>query len=180
MSDSELESPRAPEPRIRRAAPDDAELIHRFVCELAAYEREPDAVETTPAVIRAQLQAEHPPFECVIAELAGEAAGFALFFHNYSTWRGRRGVYLEDLYVPERFRRHGVGQALLRAVARIALERACGRLEWAVLDWNRPAIDFYERLGAQALGDWTIYRVTGAALAALGAPAGVAESDRSR
>jgi GNAT superfamily N-acetyltransferase len=150
------------------AKPDDAKLIHRFVCELALYEREPQAVEVTPETLRAQLASDPPPFECLIAELCDEPAGFALFFHNYSTWKGRRGIWLEDLYVSERYRRRGVGAALFEAVSRLAVERGCGRLEWAVLDWNRPAIGFYERLGALALRDWSIFRLTGEALDALG------------
>ena len=154
--------------RIRPATVDDARLIHRFVCELALYEREPQAVEVTPEILAAQLASAPPPFECLIAELGAEPAGFALFFHNYSTWKGRRGIWLEDLFVSESHRRRGVGSALFGAVSRLAVERGCGRLEWAVLDWNRPAIDFYERLGAYALGEWSIFRLTGDALEALG------------
>jgi len=153
---------------LRAAKPGDARLIHRFVCELALYEREPQAVEVTPEILQVQLETEPPPFECLIAELTGEPAGFALFFHNYSTWKGRRGIWLEDLYVSERYRRRGVGAALFEGVSRLAVERGCGRLEWAVLDWNRPAIDFYEGLGASALREWSIFRLTGDALESLG------------
>ncbi|MBI2569205.1 MAG: GNAT family N-acetyltransferase [Candidatus Schekmanbacteria bacterium] len=155
--------------RIRFATPDDAATIFGFIRDLAAYEREPQAVETSVEVIREQLLESPAPFECLVAEAAGGPMGFALFFHNYSTWRGRRGVYLEDLYVSERYRGQGVGKALLASVAGIASERGCPRFEWAVLDWNRPAIDFYESLGARAMSEWTVFRVTGESLAQLAA-----------
>ena len=154
---------------IRAATPDDAALIHRFICELAAYERAPaEMVEATPASLRAQLTEPRPPFECLIAESAGQPSGFALFFETYSTWRGRRGIWLEDLFVRESERGHGIGKALLAHVAAIAFERGSGRLEWAVLDWNTPAIDFYLGLGAEAMSAWTIMRLSGEPLAALG------------
>lgn len=162
--------------RIRSAGPADAELIHRFVVELATYEREPDAVVATPESFRSQLSEPRPPFECLIAELDGEPVGFALFFHNYSTWRGRAGMYLEDLYVTPERRQHGVGRALLRAVARIAEQRGCPRFEWAVLDWNLPAIRFYKSLRARPMTEWTIFRLEGDALARL---AGDAEAERA-
>lgn len=149
---------------VRLAGADDARLIHGFICELARYEREPDAVEATPASLRADLGRDPPPFECLIAEIDAEPVGFALFFHNYSTWRGRRGLYLEDLFVSERHRGRGAGRALLARVARLAAERNCARMEWAVLDWNQPAIDFYRSLGAEPLDEWTLFRLTGAAL----------------
>ncbi len=152
---------------IRHATPADAELIHRFVVALAEYEREPAAVMVTPAMLAAQLGESPPPFECLIGELDGRPAGFALFFHNYSTWRGKRGIYLEDLFVEPALRGRGVGQALLARLAALARERDCARLEWAVLGWNAPAIGFYERLGAVALEEWTTYRLSGDALAAL-------------
>src|SRR5687768_14761428 len=104
---------------IRFATPDDAATIHRFVCELAEYEKEPDAVEATVETLRRELERQPPPFECLLAELDGEPAGFALFFHNYSTWKGRRGLYVEDLYVPERMRRRGVGRALMLRIAEL-------------------------------------------------------------
>lgn len=154
--------------QIRPAGADDAALVLGFVRELATYEREPDAVEATPESLRDELASEHPPFECLIAELDGEPAGFALYFHNYSTWKGRRGIWLEDLFVSERFRRRGIGRALVAAVARIAVERGCGRFEWAVLNWNHAAMDFYASLGAAARGEWEIWRLSGEALAALG------------
>ena len=155
--------------RIRFATPDDAETILRFIRELAAYEREPDAVEATAAVIAAQLAEEPPPFECLIAELEDAPAGFALFFHTYSTWRARRGIHLEDLWVTPSARRRGVGRALLARLAAVACERECARLEWAVLDWNELAMSFYRGLGASALGEWTTWRLSGAPLRALAA-----------
>lgn len=155
--------------QIRFATPDDASLLHRFVRELAEYEREPLAVKVTEEELRAQLSQPRPPFECLIAERGDEgpevqALGFALFFASYSTWRGRPGIYLEDLYVPPVHRGAGVGRALLAALARLARERGCARLEWSVLDWNTPAIGFYERLGATAMSEWTIFRLTDDAL----------------
>ncbi|MBK9001296.1 MAG: GNAT family N-acetyltransferase [Myxococcales bacterium] len=150
--------------RIRTALPADASLVLGFIRELAEYEREPLAVEATAETLRAQLSSAAPPFECLIAELDGSACGFALFFQSYSTWRGRPGLYLEDLFVSESQRGRGVGKALLSRVARIAVERGCARLEWAVLDWNQPAIDFYRALGAVPMAEWTVFRLTGDAL----------------
>jgi GNAT superfamily N-acetyltransferase len=135
---------------------------------LATYEREPEAVQTTPEQLRAQLSEPAPPFECAIAEYDGRPAGFALFFHNYSTWRGRRGLYLEDLFVVPELRGHGIGRLLLRYLARLACARGCARMEWSVLDWNEPAIGFYRSLGAVPMSEWTVFRVEGPALAALG------------
>lgn len=149
---------------LRDATPADAELVLAFIRELAEYEREPDAVETTAATLAAQLAAFPPPFRCRLAFLDGEPAGFALFFSNYSTWRGKVGLHLEDLYVRPALRGRGVGLALLRDVARIALATGAVRLEWAVLDWNRPAIDFYRRAGAVPLDEWTTFRLADEAL----------------
>ena len=152
---------------IRFARANDAQTIHNFIQGLAQYEREPDAVEATPESIRAQLQSQQPPFECLLAEVNGEARGFALFFHNYSTWRGKQGIYLEDLYVPEQHRGVGIGALLLATLARIAETRGCPRLEWQVLDWNTPAINFYETLGAKVMNDWLPCRLQGPELSAL-------------
>lgn len=156
---------------IRFAGPADAALVHRFIGALAAYEREPDAVEVDVATLADQLGDPDPPFECLIAEWRGEPAGFAVFFHSYSTWRGRRGLYLEDLFVQPAHRRRGIGRALLRRLAGLAVERGCARFEWAVLDWNTPAHDFYRTLGAAPLDAWTTWRLDGPALAALAAEA---------
>lgn len=149
---------------IRRATSADAALIHRLICALALYEREPDAVEATPESLRAQLEQEPPPFECLIAEWAGEPAGFALYYPTYSTWRGKVGIHLEDLFVPEEQRGRGIGAALLASLAKELVSRGGARLEWNVLDWNEPARRFYQELGAQQLETWQIFRLDGAAL----------------
>ncbi|MCC6217503.1 MAG: GNAT family N-acetyltransferase [Polyangiaceae bacterium] len=154
---------------LRFARPDDAPLVHALIVELAVYEREPNAVESTPATLRAQLEASPPVFECVLAHVGSEAAGLALFFHNFSTWRGRRGLYLEDLFVRPAWRRRGIGRLLFGELARLAEERGCARMEWAVLHWNLPAIEFYQSLGAKPLDDWTTFRLSDAALTRLAA-----------
>ncbi|WP_084250478.1 GNAT family N-acetyltransferase [Sphingomonas mali] len=151
---------------IRPATPQDVALILRFVRELAEFEREPDAVKATEESLSYALFNERSA-EAVIAEQEGKPMGFALFFHNFSTWTGRKGLYLEDLYVTPEARGSGVGTALLRHLAGIALDRACARFEWAVLDWNTPAIDFYTAMGADSLDEWRIRRVTGDALVKL-------------
>ena len=151
--------------RLRPAVPDDAATIHRLIVELATYEREPEAVVVTPAELRAQLAAARPPFECLLVELdGGQVVGFALYFHNYSTWRGRQGIYLEDLFVEPAHRGRGYGKQLLVRLAQLAVDRGCARMEWNVLDWNAPAIAFYRSLGAAPLSEWTVFRLTGEAL----------------
>jgi GNAT superfamily N-acetyltransferase len=152
--------------QIRPATPTDVPLILQLVRELAEYEREPDAVIATEAMLHEALF-ERGVAESVIAELDGKPMGFALFFHNFSTWTGKPGIYLEDLYVTPDARGAGAGKALLQHLAGIALDRGCGRFEWAVLDWNTPAIDFYRAMGAQAMDEWTVQRVSGDALTAL-------------
>ncbi|MBO9713068.1 GNAT family N-acetyltransferase [Sphingomonas sp.] len=152
---------------IRPAAAADVPLILRFVRELAEYEREPDAVKATEPMLEAALFGDRAVAEAVIASLGGEDVGFALFFHNFSTWTGRPGIYLEDLYVTPAARGSGAGKALLRHLAGLAIDRGCARFEWAVLDWNTPAIDFYRAMGAQPMDEWTVQRVTGDALARL-------------
>jgi GNAT superfamily N-acetyltransferase len=149
---------------IRSAARADVPAILRFVRELAEYEREPDAVEATEAMLAEALFGDTPGAEALIADINGAPVGFALFFHNFSTWTGKRGVYLEDLYVTPAARGSGAGKALLRHLARIALDRGCARFEWSVLDWNTPAIDFYRAMGAVAMEEWTVQRVSGEAL----------------
>jgi GNAT superfamily N-acetyltransferase len=149
---------------IRFATAQDAEVIVGFVRGLAQYEREPEAVEVTPEILRAQMESDDPPFECLLAEEDGAPVGFALFFRNYSTWRGRPGLFLEDLFVPERYRRQGIGSAMLERLAAIAVERGYGRLEWSVLNWNTPAQDFYRSLGAAPMDQWTIWRISPDAL----------------
>jgi GNAT superfamily N-acetyltransferase len=152
---------------IRTAGPDDAPAVHRLITALAEYEREPAAVESTPDVIRRQLADARPPFECLLAEDGGQVVGFALFFPTYSTWLGRQGLWLEDLFVLESHRHRGIGRALLTQVAQLAVGRGCGRLEWSVLDWNEPALAFYRTLGAIPLDTWTMHRVAGETLHAL-------------
>ena len=154
---------------LRPARPDDAAPLLALIKGLAAYEREPDAVETTEADLRAQLATDPPPFRCLIAEWEGAPAGFCLFFQSYSTWRGRPGIYLEDLFVLPELRGRGIGKALLAALARHTLAIDGRRLEWAVLDWNAPAIAFYESLGAAPLSEWTTWRLDREALRALAA-----------
>jgi GNAT superfamily N-acetyltransferase len=153
---------------LRFAVPDDAPVLHDLITALAEYEREPDVVANTPDVLRTQLAQARPPFECLLAEEDGDVRGFALFFPTYSTWLGKPGIWLEDLFVLEAHRRRGIGRALLTRVAQLAVERGCERLEWAVLDWNAPALGFYRKLGAAALEKWTMHRLTGEALGALG------------
>ncbi len=149
---------------IRFATARDAEVIVGFVRGLAEYEREPEAVEVTPGILRTQMESSNPPFECLLAEEDGAGVGFALFYRNYSTWRGRPGLFLEDLFVPEQYRRKGIGSALLARLAAIAVERGYGRMEWSVLNWNKPAQDFYRTLGATPMDQWTIWRVSAGTL----------------
>ena len=154
-------------PTIRAAFASDVPLILAFIRELAAYEKLAGEVVATEEGLAATLFGREPRAEVLVAEVAGVAAGFALFFHNYSTFLGRPGIYLEDLFVRPEFRQHGVGRALLVDLARLAMDRGCGRLEWAVLDWNASAIGFYERLGATPRSEWTTFRLTGEALTRL-------------
>ncbi|HEX3570898.1 MAG TPA: GNAT family N-acetyltransferase [Acidobacteriaceae bacterium] len=153
--------------RIRPATPDDIPEILSLIRELAEYEREPQSAVATPEDLMRDGFTEPKRFHCLMAEVEEGVAGFALFFYNYSTWRGHSGIYLEDLFVRPRFRGTGIGKALLSSVAAVAVEDGCPRLEWAVLDWNKPAIDFYESVGAVGLTEWTIMRVSGDALPAL-------------
>ena len=157
---------------IRPATPADIAVILRFVRELAAFEREPDAVEATEVTLHEALFGAQPAAEAVIAEDDTGPLGFAVFFHNFSTWAGRRGLYLEDLYVTPDARGKGVGGALLRHLAALAVARGCARFEWSVLDWNVDAIAVYRRIGAVGMEDWTIQRVSGDALKRLAASGG--------
>jgi GNAT superfamily N-acetyltransferase len=152
-------------PQVRPARPEDTSLILDFIRDLAVYEREPDAVVATVPMLEKALFCDNPRAFALICELAGEPVGFALYFFNFSTWLGRHGIYLEDLYVTPDARGRGAGKALLRAVARIAVDSGCGRYEWNVLRWNKPAIDFYEAFGAGPLSEWVGYRLEGEALA---------------
>ncbi len=155
--------------RLRAASPADAPLILSFIQELAAYERLAHEVRATEPALRAHLFGERPAAEVLLAEWQGQPAGFALFFTTFSTFLGKPGLWLEDLYVRPAMRGHGIGRALLAALARTAAARDCGRIDWAVLDWNEPAKGFYHGLGARVLEDWRTWRLTGDALAALGA-----------
>ncbi len=152
---------------IRAATADDVPLIRQLIAELAEYERLADAAVATDDDLRAQLFGAHPAAEVLVGEVDGEAAGFALFFHNFSTFLGKRGLYLEDLFVRPAFRGCGLGRHLMASLARIAVQRDCGRFEWSVLDWNAPAIGFYRTLGAAGMDDWTVQRLEGEALRAL-------------
>ena len=152
---------------IRPAGPADAGLILAFIRELGEYEKLSHEVVADEAGLVEELFGKRPRAEVLIAEVDGAAAGFALFFHNFSTFVGKPGLYLEDLFVRPAFRGHGVGKRLMVRLARIAVERDCGRFEWSVLDWNTPAIDFYRSLGAAGMDEWTMQRVSGDALHAL-------------
>lgn len=156
--------PRSPSLQIRPAHAADAELIHRFICGLADYERLAHEVVATPEKLAATLFGPRPGAEVVIAEWQAQPAGFALFFPNYSTFLAQPGMYLEDLFVLPEFRGRGIGKALLAHLAGLAVQRGYGRLDWSVLDWNVPAIEFYRSIGARGLDDWTQYRLDGEAL----------------
>ncbi len=158
---------------LRPATPADVPQILQFIRDLATYEREPDAVQATEADLLSDGFGPVKRFDCIIAELTEDGrttpVGFALYFHNYSTWRGRAGIYLEDLYVNPEHRGKGIGKALLTRVAAIAVAEGCPRYEWSVLDWNQPSIDFYQSLGAIMKSEWKGMQVSGEALAALAA-----------
>jgi GNAT superfamily N-acetyltransferase len=149
---------------IRSAEKADVPLILEFIRALAAYEREPGAVSATEDDLLRHGFGPNPFYYCLIAERNGRAAGFALYFFNYSTWKGRPGLYLEDLFVLPELRGLGIGKALLERVAAVAVEKECPRLQWEVLDWNTPAIDFYRAMGAEFLDEWRNVRVSGNAL----------------
>lgn len=153
--------------RIRAATAADSDTVYAFIRDLAEYERLLDDVDATPASIDAALFGPNPRASCDIADWQGEPAGFALWFYNFSTFRGRHGIYLEDLFVRPAFRGHGIGKELVLNLARRAVAENCARVEWSVLDWNEPALAFYRRLGAVPMSEWTVQRVTGEALAAL-------------
>lgn len=153
---------------IRAARPDDVPVILELIEALAEYERLRHECVATAGRLHATLFGDHPAAEVILAEVDGVPVGFALFFHNYSTFLAQRGIWLEDLFVRPEMRGHGIGRTLLAHLARLAVSRDCGRLEWYVLDWNASAIGFYRRIGAVALDDWTIHRLSGEALTALG------------
>jgi GNAT superfamily N-acetyltransferase len=150
--------------KIRPATPDDIPEILAFIRELADYEREPQAAVATHADLLRDGFGPTPRFHCLIAFWEGQPAGFALYFYNYSTWRGHAGIYVEDLFVRPPFRNKGIGKALFAQVGAIAVAEGCPRLEWAVLNWNQLAIDFYNSIGAQPMSEWTTMRLCGSAL----------------
>src|SRR5262245_39328963 len=154
-------------PRIRPATEADVQTIAQLIRALADYERLAHAVVLEETLLREHLFGPHRFAEVLLAEDAGAVVGFALFFHTYSTFVGRPSLYLEDLFVRPEYRGQGHGKGLLAALARLALQRGCGRLEWCVLNWNKPAIAFYRSLGAMPMDDWTVYRLSGHALARL-------------
>ena len=154
---------------LRPARPADLDTIIALVHGLAEYEREPDAVQLDRDELHEHLFGARPFAEVILAEDAGQVVGFALFFHNFSTWTGKPGIWLEDLFVRPEHRGKGHGKALLIELACLAVERNCGRLEWSVLDWNEPSIQFYRSLGARPMDEWTTYRVDGDALRRLAA-----------
>jgi GNAT superfamily N-acetyltransferase len=149
---------------IRAAAPSDSALIFSLVRELADYEKLSAEVDSTEAAIAAALFSDKPRLYCAIAEWGGEPAGFAVWFLNYSTFRGRHGIYLEDIFVRPAFRHRGIGKALLARLAQRCVEQGYARVEWAVLDWNAPSIQFYRSIGAQVMDQWKICRLSGEAL----------------
>jgi len=165
-------SPSSTPPRatVRFATREDVPVIVALIRELAVYERLEHLATATPERLAPQLFGERPACECLIAEQDGEPVGFALFFHNFSTFLCQKGLYLEDLFVRPAARGTGLGKLLLQRLAQVAVERDCGRFEWSVLDWNVDAQAFYKRMGAVMMDEWRICRVTGEALQALGAP----------
>lgn len=146
---------------IREATAEDAGLILHFITELAIYEKEPDAVKATEESIRESIFGDKATAQAIICLLDNKPIGFAVYFYNYSTWLGRKGLYLEDLYIMPEHRNCGAGRKILKFLAKHALENGCGRFEWSVLDWNEPAIKFYESIGARPQSEWIIYRLTG-------------------
>lgn len=149
---------------IRPATVNDTATIMQFIIDLAVYEKEPDAVKTNETEIAQRLFCQSPKVFCLIAEIDNTPVGLAIYFYNFSTWLGKHGIYLEDLFVTPSARGKGAGKALLKSLAKIAVTEQCGRVEWSVLDWNKPAIDFYEALGAKPQDGWTVYRLTDNAL----------------
>ncbi len=159
-----------PDLHLRFATSEDVDLVYEFIRGLAEYEKLAHEVVASPETLRRSLFGDRPAAEVVLAEYRGEPAGFALYFYNFSTFLGRRGLYLEDLFVLPELRGKGIGRALLSCLARIAVRNDCGRFEWSVLDWNEPAIRFYRSLGARPLEGWAVFRITGDPLARLANP----------
>ncbi len=164
---------------VRAARPQDVETIYGFIRELAVYERAPDQPTGTVAMLERALFADQPAAEALLAERGEAAIGFALFHGTFSTWECLPGIWLEDLFVPERFRRSGAGGALLAELARITVQRGCARLEWTALDWNEPALAFYASLGAERMEEWTTQRLTGETLRQVAGQAGTVDGPPS-
>jgi len=158
-SPGNIDTPGVPGFSIRAARPEDAEILVNLVHELAVYEKLEQHARATPDDFRRHLFGPRPAARAILAEVGGEPVGFALWFATFSTFRGQPGLYLEDLFVKPGHRGHGIGKGLLAALARIAVEECCGRLEWSVLDWNTTAIGFYRALGARPMDEWTVYRI---------------------
>lgn len=154
--------------QIRPARKDEAAIILKLIKDLAEYEKAPDQVEATETQILETIFAENPKVFCDLVEVDNQIVGMAIWFLNYSTWQGKHGIYLEDLFIEPDFRGRGYGKALLQHLAKICNERGYGRFQWWVLDWNSPAIEFYRALGAEAMSEWTVYRVSGKPLKDLG------------
>jgi GNAT superfamily N-acetyltransferase len=149
---------------IREAKMDDVEAIHQLIIELAIYEKEPDAVIASVRDIRENLFGENPVAFCHVAEVDGQVVGIAIWFLNYSTWLGKAGLYLEDLFIKPEFRGSGLGLKLMKTLAQLCVDRGYERFQWWVLDWNEPSINFYKSIGAEAMDEWTVYRLSGSAL----------------
>jgi GNAT superfamily N-acetyltransferase len=150
--------------QIRLAIPGDIEDIHRLIYELAVYEKAPDEMVATVAQIKESLFNESPVAFCHVAEVDGQIVGIALWFLNYSTWLGKPGIYLEDLFVQPEYRGHGIGKGFMKTLAQLCIERGYERFQWWVLDWNESSIEFYKSLGAVAMDEWTVFRLSGGAL----------------
>jgi GNAT superfamily N-acetyltransferase len=165
LSGSSLPSEGAVE--IRAALDGDVEFMFAMIVGLAEYEKSPESVLGTPELLREALFAERPLAEAVIAELDGERVGFALFHGTFSTWHCRPGLWLEDFFVLPEYRRHGIGEQMFRQIAQIAVDRGCSRFNWTALDWNTPALNFYAKMGAEAMDEWTNHRLSGEALLAV-------------
>ena len=149
---------------IRVATVSDVNVIHDLIVQLAIYEKEPDAVIATPDQIKENLFGDEPVAFCHVAEVEGKIVGIAIWFLNYSTWLGKAGLYLEDLFVLPEFRGRGLGLEFMKTLAKICIERGYERFQWWVLDWNEPSINFYKSIGAEAMDEWTVYRLSGSAL----------------
>jgi len=149
---------------IREAKMDDVEAIHQLIIELAIYEKEPDSVIASVRDIRENLFGENPVAFCHVAEVDGQVVGIAIWFLNYSTWLGKAGLYLEDLFIKPEFRGSGLGLKLMKTLAQLCVDRGYERFQWWVLDWNEPSINFYKSIGAEAMDEWTVYRLSGSAL----------------